>query len=58
MQRVVDMVEGETLQELEQRIHTVEWKAIVEGTNIAIEQLKSQRNISDFDVKNENIGTP
>lgn len=52
------MIEGETLEELEQRIHTVEWEAIVEGTNIAIEQLQSQRNTSKSDVKNENIGTP
>ena len=47
LQREIEMIEGETLEELEQRIHTVEWKAIVEGTNIAIRQLKQQRRTFD-----------
>ena len=42
LQREVEMREGETLAELEQRIHIVEWKAIVEGTNIAIGHIKGQ----------------
>lgn len=40
----IPLVENETLNELEQRIHTVEWKAIVEGTQIAINKLKDIRN--------------
>jgi len=35
--REVEMKEGETLEELEQRIHKVEHKAIVEGARIALE---------------------
>ena len=37
----VEIAKGETLEDLTERIHTVEWKAIVEGTNLAIEKLKS-----------------
>ena len=37
------MKEGETLDELEQKIHYIEWEAIVEGTNIAIQRLKHQQ---------------
>lgn len=32
----VPLIENETLNELEQRIHVIEWKAIVEGAQIAI----------------------
>ena len=31
------------LETLEQRIHETEWKAIVDGTNIAIERLWTER---------------
>lgn len=37
----ISLIEGETLDELEQRIHVIEWKAIVEGTQIAINHLKA-----------------
>ena len=45
LQKEVEMREGESLAELEQRIHTVEWKAIVEGTNIAIGHINGQSQI-------------
>ena len=34
----VEMVKGESLEELEERIHRVEHGAIVEGTKIALEK--------------------
>lgn len=42
--REIPLIEGESLNELEQRIHTVEWDAIVEGTKIAINRLKNNKN--------------
>ena len=36
----VEIKEGEMLQDLEQRIHQVEWGAIVEGTRMALERLR------------------
>ncbi|RMD43871.1 hypothetical protein DV735_g1224, partial [Chaetothyriales sp. CBS 134920] len=39
----VEMRAGESLAELEERIHQVEWKAIVEGTEIVLNTLKDQR---------------
>ncbi|GAM88831.1 hypothetical protein ANO11243_068650 [Dothideomycetidae sp. 11243] len=42
--REVEIRKGETVEELEERIHQVEWKIIVDGTRIAIEQLKSKKN--------------
>ncbi|RMZ78156.1 hypothetical protein DV738_g4059, partial [Chaetothyriales sp. CBS 135597] len=39
----VQMRAGETLAELEERIHKAEWKAIVDGTEIVLNSLKEQR---------------
>jgi phosphoribosylglycinamide formyltransferase len=38
--REITMIRGESLEELETRIHQVEHQAIVQGTNIALTQLK------------------
>jgi phosphoribosylglycinamide formyltransferase len=40
----VDMVSGESLGDLETRIHQTEWKAIVEGTRLALENLDKERH--------------
>lgn len=40
IQREVDMRQGETLEQLEDRIHVVEHQAIVDGTKHAIERLR------------------
>ena len=42
--REIDLIPGELLDELKQRIHTVEWTAIVDGTNMAMSRL--QNNVS------------
>ena len=39
----IELKEGESLDSLEDRIHRVEHQAIVEGTNIALEELRKQR---------------
>ena len=40
----VEIKEGDTLQELEQRIHHIEWEAIVEGTRIVLESLRPTKD--------------
>ncbi|GEQ70184.1 hypothetical protein JCM33374_g3860 [Metschnikowia sp. JCM 33374] len=37
----LDLIKGETLEEYEDRVHKVEHQAIVEGTNIVLEELSS-----------------
>jgi phosphoribosylglycinamide formyltransferase len=46
--REIPFVKGvdEDLQALEQRIHEVEWKTVLEGIEIAIEQLRDERNLN------------
>lgn len=41
--RDVGMIYEETLSEFEQRVHEVEWVAIVEGTNKALEAIQKTR---------------
>ncbi|MCJ1350781.1 MAG: hypothetical protein MMC33_000762 [Icmadophila ericetorum] len=38
--REIDIKPGETIQDLEQKIHRVEWEIIVEGTKVAIERIR------------------
>ncbi|KAI9674501.1 MAG: hypothetical protein M1817_001839 [Caeruleum heppii] len=42
----IELREGESLEELEGRVHEVEWKAIVEGTNVAVRRLWDRRKIT------------
>ena len=44
--REIPLVKGvdEDIKALEQRIHEVEWKAVPEGIQIAIQQLTDERN--------------
>ncbi|KAF2156973.1 phosphoribosylglycinamide formyltransferase [Myriangium duriaei CBS 260.36] len=42
--REVEIKKAESVDELEERIHQVEWKIIVDGTRIAIEELRSKKN--------------
>ena len=37
----LDLLKGETLEQYEDRVHKVEHEAIVEGTNIVLEELLS-----------------
>ena len=39
----INLVAGESLETLEQHIHEVEWKAIVEGTNLALDRLQGSK---------------
>ena len=42
----IPLVEGQSLEDLEKRIHQVEWKAIVQGTAIARERLLETRKVN------------
>ena len=41
--REVEIKKGESVEELEERIHQVEWKIIVDGTKLAIEELQKKK---------------
>jgi len=41
--REVEMKQGESFEDLEQKIHKEEWVIIVEGTRLALETLKQKR---------------
>ena len=41
--REIDMISKETLEQLEERIHKVEWEIIVDGTKSAIERLWKEK---------------
>ncbi|KAF1355061.1 5'-phosphoribosylglycinamide formyltransferase [Delphinella strobiligena] len=41
--REIPMKNGESLEELEQRVHENEWELIVQGTKMAIDELKNSR---------------
>lgn len=36
----------ENLEVLEQKIHEVEWKAVIEGTNLVIAQIQEQKKLA------------
>ena len=40
----IEMKIGESLEDLERRVHQVEWKAIVAGVNIALKRLEAKLN--------------
>lgn len=42
--REIELRSRESLEDLEQRIHQVEWRAIVEGVNLALERLKEKQS--------------
>ena len=44
--RDVEIKTGESLDDLKARIHSVEWKAIVEGTRFALDNLDTQRRLA------------
>ena len=46
LQRDIEMKKGESLDDLKSRIHSVEWKAIVEGARIALDSLDRKRHLS------------
>jgi phosphoribosylglycinamide formyltransferase len=45
--REIPFIKGvdEDLEALEQRIHEIEWKAVVEGTGIVLKELQEERSI-------------
>ena len=43
--RDIEMIPGESLDDLKTRVPPVEWKAIVEGTRIALQNLDKQSNV-------------
>ena len=43
--REVEINKGESLEELEERIHKVEHVAIVDGTRIALQKLKEEKSL-------------
>jgi phosphoribosylglycinamide formyltransferase len=58
--REIPFIKGvdEDIKALEQRIHEIEWKAVPEGIEIAIKELRDERNqipiIQETSVKNVN----
>ena len=46
LQRDIELKQGESLDALKSRIHAVEWKAIVEGARIALDNLDRKHRLS------------